>query len=104
MRGVVRVMLMSMLATSAAASESPEVRQERGEWRVSVGASVIGGVRPRLGANRSALTSLSGFGTAIGRLGGGAGGGRSKGDAYAAGVRVVDVGDGDGRFRLPRER
>ena len=34
MRGVVRVMLMSMLATSAAASESPEVRQERGEWRV----------------------------------------------------------------------
>ena len=86
MKNVSLVILVTVLAGVAVGETGPE----RGEWRVSVGASVIGGVRPRLGANRSALTSLSGFGTAIGRLGGGAGGGRSKGDAYAAGSGAAD--------------
>ena len=69
---------------------------ERDLWKVSVGASVIGGVRPRLGANHFALNSLSGFGTAIGRLGGGPGGGRSKADAYAAGSGASGVRRFDG--------
>ena len=85
--------LLLILATVLAGVAIGEIGSEcaeRGKWRVSVGASVIGGVRPRLGANCSALTSLSGFGTAIGRLGGGAGGGRSKADAHAAGSGAAD--------------
>ena len=89
MRAAVIILLTAVLAGTAVGETEPE-REERGKWRVSVGASVIGGVRPRLGANHSALTSLSGFGTAIGRLHGGAGGGRSKDDAYAAGSGMAD--------------
>ena len=89
MKNVPLAILVTVLAGVAVGETGPE-REERGKWRVSVGASVIGGVRPHLGANRSALTSLSGFGTAIGRLGGIAGGGRSKSDAYAAGSGAAD--------------
>ena len=89
MRNAALFLLAAVLAGTAVGETGPE-REERGKWRVSVGASLVGGVSPNLGANRSALTSLSGFGTSIGRFGGGAVGGRSKADAYAAGSGAGD--------------
>ena len=88
MRNAVPILLAAVFAGTAIGATEPE-REERGKWRLSIGASVIGGVRPRLGANHSALTALSRFGTALGRLGG-AVGGRSKADAYAAGLGTAD--------------
>ncbi len=62
---------------SIAAAEAPG-----GEWRVSVGASVIGGIRPRMNANGAEMFSASGFG----RLAEG----RSRAEAYAAGSGEAD--------------
>lgn len=88
MRGAVLIFLMTVFASVAFGATGSE-REERGKWRVSVGASVIGGVRPRMGANHSAMTALSGFGQSLGRSGGFSTG-RSKAEAYAAGS-----GEGD---------
>ncbi|MCQ2388547.1 MAG: hypothetical protein MJ138_02420 [Kiritimatiellae bacterium] len=74
---------------SIAAAEAPG-----GEWRVSVGASVIGGIRPRMNSNGAEMFSASGFG----RLAEG----RSKADAYAEGSGAAHDGvrkfDGDAWF------
>ena len=80
-----------------AANDSVELVEagERGKWRLGVGASVIGGVRPRMGANHGMMSALSGFGRTIGRLGRFARGDRSKADAFAAGS-----GEGDGVRRF----
>ena len=94
----VAIVLLATVFAGTAVGETGSEREERGKWRFSVGASVIGGVRPRLGANAARMTSLSGFGSMLG--GGRRGGfGRSRADAYAAGsgeaaggVRMFDGG------------
>lgn len=88
MRGVALILFALTFAGATGGETGPE-REERGKWRVSVGASVIGGVRPRMGANHSAMTALSGFGRSLGRSGG-ISSGRTKAAAYAAGS-----GEGD---------
>ena len=90
MRGVVRVLLMSMLATGAMASDSSGTRQERGKWRVSVGASVIGPVKSNLGVSNARMRQLSGFGESLIRSAAARRSARSRAEAYAAGLGAAD--------------
>ena len=92
MRGVFRALLVSALATSAAvaAAESSEARQERGKWRVSVGASVIGPVKSDLGISNARMRQLSGFGSSLIQSAAARHGVRPRAEAYAAGSGAVD--------------
>lgn len=65
--------------------------EERGAWRVSVGASVIGGVKSRVGVNAGRVVNFSRFGQNISRLPGFAPG-RSKEDADKSGSGVANGG------------
>ena len=74
-------------------------RRERGAWRLSIGGSVIGGVKPNIGANAGNMVRMSGFGLSIGHLARSGFSGRSKGEAWAlgsgakyGGKRVFDGG------------
>ena len=90
MRGFVRALLVSALATSAVAADSPDARQERGKWRVSVGASVIGPVKSNLGVSNARLRQLSGFGESLIRSAAARHGVRPRAVAYAAGSGAAD--------------
>ena len=90
MMGFVRALLVSALATSAVAADSPDARQERGKWRVSVGASVIGPVKSNLGVSNARLRQLSGFGELLIRSAAARHGVRPRAEAYAAGSGAAD--------------
>ena len=90
MRGVIEALLVSALATGAATADSSEVRQERGKWRVSVGASVIGPVKSDIGVSGARMQRLSGFGTSLMQSAAARKGGRSRAEAYAAGSGAAD--------------
>ena len=90
MRGVLRALLVSALATSAVASDSSDARQERGKWRVSVGASVIGPVKSNLGVSNARMRQLSGFGQSLIQSAAARHGVRPRADAYAAGSGAAD--------------
>ena len=72
-----------------AQEDAPPPREERNRWRISVGATVIGPVRPRIGVSSSALAVQSAFGRKLGRLGGEAGG-RTREEALAMGLGTAD--------------
>ena len=63
---------------------------ERGSWRISVGASVIGPVKSKLGVNHAQVRQLSGFCTPIARHAAAVSGGRTKAEALAAGSGEAD--------------
>ena len=90
MRGVMEALLVSMLATGAATADSSEARQERGKWRVSVGASVVGPVKSDIGVSGARMQRLSGFGTSLMQSAAAHQGGRSRAEAYAAGSGAAD--------------
>ena len=90
MRGVVGALLVSVLATSAVAADSSDARQERGKWRVSVGASVIGPVKSNLGVSNARMRQLSGFGESLIRSAAARHGVRPRAEAYAAGSGAAD--------------
>ena len=86
--------ILCAMAVSAGWAEG-----ERGAWRISVGGSVIGGVKPNIGANAGNMVRMSGFGSSIGHLGRSGNAGRSKDEAWAlgsgekhGGKRVFDGG------------
>lgn len=90
MSGVFRALLVLALATSAVAADSPVARQERGRWRVSVGASVIGPVKSDLGISNARMRQLSGFGSSLIQSAAACHGVRPRAEAYAAGSGATD--------------
>ena len=90
MRGVVQAVLILVLATGAVASDLPETRQERGKWRLTVGASVIGPVKSDLGVSHARMSRLSGFGESLLQGAAARQGTRPRADAYAAGSGAAD--------------
>ena len=65
-------------------------RRERGAWRLSIGGSVIGGVKPNIGANAGNMVRLSGFGSSVSELGRHGVSGNGKDKAYALGSGAAD--------------
>lgn len=90
MRGVLRALLVSALATNAVASDSSSAREERGKWRFSVGASVIGPVKSNLGVSNARMRQLSGFGESLIRSAAARHGVRPRAEAYEAGSGAAD--------------
>jgi len=87
------ILLVCALAVlSGRASET----RERGKWRLTVGASVIGGVRTRLGADAGRMVQLSRFSSTVGQTDG-VSGSRSKAEAYALGAGLATA-DGERLF------
>ena len=99
MRRFVLYLLSATCAIPVCCGQETAERRERGAWRISVGGSVIGGVKPNIGANAGNMVRLSGFGSSIGHLGRSGNAGRSKDEAWAlgsgekyGGKRVFDDG------------
>lgn len=62
-----------------------EERSERGNWRISVGASLIGAVGTNIRANHARMRELSGFGETLIESAAARHGWRHRAEAYAAG-------------------
>lgn len=85
-----RVLRFSLALLCAMFVSSGRADGERGAWRISVGGSVIGGVKPNIGANAGNMVRLSGFGSSISELGRHGASGDSKEKAYALGSGTAD--------------
>ena len=98
---IVAMAVTAFVARSVAADGSWPTSEhgERGNWRISVGASVIGPVRSNLRTNAARMRQLSCFGTSLLRHAAAVGGGRTRAEAFAegsgaahGGVRMFDGG------------
>lgn len=91
---------MAVLAVTGFGADEPwptSEHAERGNWRISVGAAVIGPVKSKLGVNHARMRLLSGFGTSLVRDAAVRRVGRTRAEAYAAGS---GAGDPNGVMRF----
>lgn len=82
--------VLAEIGWGANASWPTSEHGERGKWRISVGVSVIGPVRSKVGVNHAQVRQLSGFCTPIARHAAEVSGGRTKTEAFAAGSGEAD--------------
>lgn len=98
-RFVVALIPFTLVFAGVAFAESElEPREERGKWRFSVGASVIGPVKSDLGVSGTRLQQLSGFGALLMERAAARRGMRSRAEAYAAGAGTAAGQNGVRRF------
>jgi len=85
---VVAIFLAGALPSFGGEAESA---RDRGKWRLTVGSSVVGGVKTKVGANANGMVRRSQFGMTISRFAGSSAG-RSKAEAYALGSGAANGG------------
>ena len=64
----------------------------RGKWRVNVGASAMGAIRPKMGMNGARMRQLGGFGAQLFRNAAAVSGGRTRSEAFAEGSGAAHGG------------